>query len=116
MSIQERLPARTKRRLHLRFDRALSDKLDSFADGHGLERTWVIEQSVRLLIELVDARESGQRIVRIKKSGKVFELQHLYAIPLLSSRGRRSPNVMETDQPAGPKNLAGTPRCATRKS
>lgn len=66
----------------MRFDPVLLEGLDKFCDRHGLARTWVLEQSVRLLIELVEAREQGERIIRVGRDKVVRELLQLHAVPL----------------------------------
>ena len=69
-----------KERVHLRFDPDLLARLDEFARIRGLTRTWCLEQSVRLLMELVEARAAGERIVRVTESDEVVELRGLYEV------------------------------------
>jgi hypothetical protein len=58
------------------------EALDEFSDQHGLSRTWVLEQAVRLLLELVDARKRGDEVLRVTKTGQASKLEHLYEVRL----------------------------------
>ena len=75
-----RRPRLAKQRVNLRVDPSLLAQLDEFCAENEVDRTWAMEQSVRLMLDMVSARKHGCRIVVQKPNKRVAREVQLYSV------------------------------------